>query len=85
MRLISTFCTTLETFNSNVETLIAGTDEETFNQASKSRLPHSIRLRVSDWIRSDLSAYHIGDSIQITISHIVNSARNLCFIRDVAK
>lgn len=85
MKLTSAFSASLSKFNEIVDTLIAGTDEETFIKASIERLPAVARLRIADWIPSDLSPYTVGDTIQVSISHIVDAEHNLCYVKDLER
>lgn len=80
IRLLSIFCDILQTFNSNIETLVSSIDEHIFKEVM-ARSPNSTCLRVKDWL-ADLSPYKIGDKFAGVISYILDGDSKLCFIKD---
>lgn len=92
MRMASSFSLMLQTFNSNVETLLASLDGETREQmengqspSANGKSPCGSTNGIDDWLKFDLTSYKVGDWFRGFVTFIFDSEKNLCFLKDVNK
>lgn len=83
LRLLSIYCTILETFNANVESLVSSTDRQIFEEIMVSA-PNTVCVRVKDWI-PDLSPYQNNDQFNGVVTYVLDGSQKLCFIQDTSR